>query len=34
MTMLKPITSNTFPSQSELLPSLVIIDGEPEYKIF
>jgi len=31
--MLEPTTSNTFSKRIQLAPTLVIIDGEPEYKI-
>ena len=31
--MFKPAMSNSFPKRTQLTPTLVIIDGEPEYKI-
>jgi len=31
--MLEPTTSNTFSERIQLAPTLVIIDGEPEYEI-
>jgi len=33
MSMLEPATSNTFSKRIQLAPALVIIDGEPEYRI-
>ena len=33
MSMLEPITSNTFSERIQLAPALVIIDREPEYEI-
>jgi len=33
MSMFEPATSNTFSKRIQLVPTLVIIDGEPEYEI-
>ena len=33
MSMLKPATSNSFSKKIQLVPTLVIIDGEPKYEI-
>jgi len=34
MSILEPTTSNTFSKRIQLAPTLVIIDGKPEYEIF
>ena len=33
MSMLEPATSNTFSKRLQLVPALIIIDGEPKYEI-